>query len=252
MTTVNAAVAAGHAQLAEPIPEMAAKTIGVAHRIQRKGVLRRAGDAVEVRLRPRRDHQVIGGAEDAGIRRDGLRVQVDRDDLTGDDGDLLPALEHLLERTGDVVRRELRRRDLVEQRLELGVVVTVDEGHLDAVTGQLSSARRARHSSTDDDDAHPPTVPQIGLSRGRRARPKEVVGKNPDAMPPPLGRSMHRRITAGHCRASRPRDTVCGMRKEGVRHGFEFRCGCDSSRDSNFLRAAGLAARGGRLVEHHC
>ena len=91
MTTVQRVVAAGGAQLAQPVPKVAPKPIGVAHRVQREGVLGRPGDAEEVRLRPGRDHEVICGAEGAGIRRDGLRVHVDRDDLSGDDWDLVPS-----------------------------------------------------------------------------------------------------------------------------------------------------------------
>ena len=82
---VQRVVAAGGAQLAEPIPKVPPKPIGVAHRVQREGVLGRPGDPEEVRLRPRRDHEMICGAEGAGIRRDGLRVHVDGDDLSGDD-----------------------------------------------------------------------------------------------------------------------------------------------------------------------
>jgi hypothetical protein len=45
-----------------------------------------------------------------------------------------------LQRPGDVVRSELRRGDLIQQRLELVIVVAVKQDHVDVVLGKLLGA----------------------------------------------------------------------------------------------------------------
>ena len=94
---------------------------------------RRALRAEEVRLRT--------GGEDERIRRpvlptrrpDGLRGRVDRRDLGEFHVHVLVLGEHAPQRVGDVARCQLRGGDLVEQRLELVVVVAVDQRDADVV-----------------------------------------------------------------------------------------------------------------------
>src|SRR5262249_25725010 len=61
--------------------------------------------------------------------------------------------ESLADVERDVARGELRCRDLVQQRLELMVVVLVDQGGPDVVLRQLPRASEPRESRPDDHDA---------------------------------------------------------------------------------------------------
>ena len=60
--------------------------------------------------------------------------------------------EHRPQRPRDVGGLDLRGRHLVEQRLELVVVVTVDQRDPHAVLGQLLRARDAGEPATNDND----------------------------------------------------------------------------------------------------
>ena len=66
---------------------------------------------------------------------------------------LVVVVEQLAQRVGDVAGGQLRGRHLVEQRLELVVVVAVDQRDADVVVpGQPPGAPDAREAAADDDD----------------------------------------------------------------------------------------------------
>ena len=60
--------------------------------------------------------------------------------------------EHPAQRPGHAGRDDLRRSDLIEHRLELAVVVAVDQRHRHAVLGELLRAGDAREAAADNDD----------------------------------------------------------------------------------------------------
>jgi len=66
---------------------------------------------------------------------------------------MLLVAEDVAECEGCVVGRENASRHLVEKRLELLVVVLVDEGDVDVVVwGEFEGAAQAGEASADDDD----------------------------------------------------------------------------------------------------
>ena len=68
-------------------------------------------------------------------------------DLRELDGDVLVVLEQLAQRVRDVARRQLARRHLVQQRLELVVVVAVDQRDAHVVAAGQAAARSRRRRS---------------------------------------------------------------------------------------------------------
>ena len=118
---------------------MQPQAFGVGHRIQRKGVLCGAGHSEEVWPCTRRHHQVrplqrlpVGERETAcgQVRGGHLRSHhVDRR-VFPEDGPV---------GAGDVLGGQLRAGHLVEQRLELVVVVAINQRYLDPVITQLSA-----------------------------------------------------------------------------------------------------------------
>ena len=133
----------------EQLEDSCAQPLRIGHRIQRQCVLLGAGRAVEVRPRASGDDEVVAGERLPIACRHGLRVRVDPRDLE---------LAHLHRRglredrsdgSGDVGGPELGSRDLIEERLELLVVVTVDECHGDVVLREL-----LRASNTGEAGAH--------------------------------------------------------------------------------------------------
>ena len=88
--------------------------------------------------------------------------------------------EHAAQRVRDVARRELRGGHLVEQRLELVMVVAVDERDRHVfVVGEALRAAETREASADDHD-----VALVGRwspwsERRRDDRPRNVAGMWP-------------------------------------------------------------------------
>jgi hypothetical protein len=58
-----------------------------------------------------------------------------------------------LMRPGDVLRGQLRARDLVEQRLELVIVVAIDQRDLDAFIAQSARARHPGEATAENEDS---------------------------------------------------------------------------------------------------
>ena len=103
-------------------------------------------------LRSRRDNQeIIGHVSIFGPY--GLAGGVDAVDIGKNDGRVgLPA-EHASDRRGDVGGRKPGRRDLVEQRLEQMIVVTIDHDHIDRRLRERLGGRQTRKTRADYDDA---------------------------------------------------------------------------------------------------
>ena len=139
--------------LLEGLDDPRLEAVGVVERVEREGVLR-PGRPEEVRLRAGGEDEVVAGV---GLARRVVTVRADRID-----GHDLGALRiepvefrrDLAQRIGDVAGRQHRCRDLVEERLELVVVVLVDEGDVEALArGELAGAGDAGEPAADDDDA---------------------------------------------------------------------------------------------------
>ena len=120
-----------------------AKALSIVHAVERVGVLLGSGRAEEVGLCACGDHQDVATDGDPIGQRHGLGVGIDLGDLAGGDAHRAVGPEHVPQRPGDVGHAELRGGHLVEQRLELVVVVPVDQVHVDAVLGE---ALRAGHT----------------------------------------------------------------------------------------------------------
>ena len=132
---------------------MAAQPLGVDRRVEREAVLGRPVGAEEVGSRPRRHHEEVPGQLGPVGETNGLTVGVERDDLALVHGDLGQVPEDRPQRPGDVLDRQLRGRDLVEQRLELVVVVAVDQVDVDVRLGQRVRARHPGDPGPGNDDA---------------------------------------------------------------------------------------------------
>ena len=120
----------------------------VVERVQRERVRSAPRGAEEVRLRarprgrPRRPRALA-------VRRGDRRGVAGSTDATSPSltSTLASSAEQLAQRVRDVARRQLGGRDLVEQRLELVVVVAVDQRHVDVVVlGEPPRAADARRS----------------------------------------------------------------------------------------------------------
>ena len=113
----------------EDLDQPGAQRLGVIEGVQRQGVLLGPGRVEEVGTRSDREHQVIPGEDLTVGGRDGPRGRID-----GRHGDLLHVdrrlvLEDAAQGTGDVAHGQFPGRDLVEERLELVVVVLVEQRH---------------------------------------------------------------------------------------------------------------------------
>ena len=100
---------------------------GVVHGVQREGVLLGARRVEEVRARAGRHHEVITGERLTVSGGDGARRRIDLGDRELLDQDGRIAVEDPAQRPRDVGRRQLGRGQLVEQRLELVVVVAIEQ-----------------------------------------------------------------------------------------------------------------------------
>src|SRR4051794_15812911 len=111
------------------------------------------GCAEEVRLRAGRNDQVVGGQRPAMLDGDGGGISVDRAGNRTSYVDAGGVMEDPVQGPGYVVCRDLRGRHLVEQRLELVVVVLVEQDHVNVVFCQLLSARDACEAAADYQDS---------------------------------------------------------------------------------------------------
>ncbi len=136
----------------EELEDAAPQLLCVWHRVEGEGVLSGARGVEEVGLRARGNDDVVAG-ERLAVRcgdRPGLGVDPRHIELTHRDARVLG--EDRADRPGDVGGSELGGGDLVQQRLELLVVVPVDQGHGHVVLGELLRARDAGEAGADDHD----------------------------------------------------------------------------------------------------
>jgi len=79
-----------------------------------------------------------------------LRVLVDRRDLGHQHRRIALPAQDVAQRRGDVGRRQTRRRDLVEQRLEQMMVAAIDQRDAHLRAREIARGPQARESATDD------------------------------------------------------------------------------------------------------
>ena len=169
--------------LLEGLDDPRLQAVGVVERIEREGVLG-PGRPEEVRLGAGRQDEVVAGVGLAAARRHGPGHRIDGDDLGALGVELVELGRDLAQRVGDVAGGQHRRRDLVQERLELVVVVLVDERDVDVLAlGQLPGTGDAGEPAADDDDACPGGRRRHAWSEKRGAaasRPTSVGGAESD------------------------------------------------------------------------
>ena len=139
--------------LLEGLDDPRLQAIRVVEGIERERVLR-PGRPEEVRLGAGRQDEVVAGVRLAAARRHGPGHRIDGHDLGALRIELVEFGRDLAQRVGDVAGRQHRRRDLVEERLELVVVVLVDERDVQVLAlGELPGTGDAGEPATDDHDA---------------------------------------------------------------------------------------------------
>ena len=145
-------------------------------RVEREGVVVGAGGAEEVGLRPGGEDERVAGEDLPVGGGHAVRRRIERGDLGELDVHVDVIVEELAQRVGDVARGQLRGRHLVEQRLELVVVVAVDQrdAHVVAV-GQAAGAADAGEAAADDDDVQLP-LGQVNRHAPAPMRPAERPG----------------------------------------------------------------------------
>ena len=102
-----------------------------------------------------------------------LRGRIDRGDLGQLDVDAVVVGEHRAQRVRDVTGRQLRGRHLIQQRLELVVVVAIDQRDVDRImAGQLLRAAQAGEAATDDHHVPFVRVAHHASSNSTRCSPR--------------------------------------------------------------------------------
>ena len=153
----------GHGGL-EQVLQMEAKAFGVRYRVQREGMLGRPRHVEEVGPRTCGHHEMRPLHRRAVVEREAARGQVGLEDVCVDDADRGMLAEDGLMRPGDVLCGQLRAGDLVEQRLELVIVVAIDQRDLDAFIAQSARARHPGEATAEDKHSlshHPSPVERV-------------------------------------------------------------------------------------------
>ncbi len=136
----------------EALEQARAQAFGVGDRVERERVLVGAGYAEVVGHRTGREDQVVRRMGLPTGRGDAELVHIDGVDLGLQHGDGRSVGEDVAQRPGDVGGGQLAGCHLVEQRLELVVVVPVDQRDVDVVLGQLGRAPDPGEASADHED----------------------------------------------------------------------------------------------------
>ena len=170
-------VAVGSLEQAE---DPRAQARGVVVAVEREGVLLGARRAEEVRDRAGgHDDRIAGQGLSLGHRH-GSPGGVDGGDVAELDVDVRVLPEQLAHLEHDVARGDLAGRDLVQQRLELVVVVAVDERHAHVlVVGQAPGAREAGHARAHDDDVALAVGPAHAIAALRTVAPSRSLIRSP-------------------------------------------------------------------------
>ena len=136
----------------EGLEQAGAQSVGIGHRVEREGVLLRAGRVEEVGPRACGEHEVVAAESLAVARRDSPARDVDTGDLGEFHRDAGVRCEDPPKGPGDVDHGQLGRGHLVQQRLELVVVVPIDDRHRDVVLGEFGGATHSGEAAADDHD----------------------------------------------------------------------------------------------------
>ncbi len=157
----------------EDVDDLGAQPVGVVDRVEREGVLLGPGGLEEARPRAGRQHQRVAGEAAPVLGRDRPLRGVHGCGLGDHHLHVGMGVEQLVQGEGDVGARQLRRRHLVEQRLELVVVVPVDQGDVDVlVLGEGARAAQAGEPAAHDDHVvtHPTTSARSASGPARSSR----------------------------------------------------------------------------------
>ena len=104
---------------------------------------------------PEATTRVVVGEEPPSRERDLAPVRVDRNGLGQHDVRVLLAAQNRPDGVGDVGRREGRRRDLIEERLEEVMVAPVDHRDPDRSAGEAARRFESSESGAHDHDVRP-------------------------------------------------------------------------------------------------
>ena len=231
-----------------------AQPLRVVERVERERVLVGARGAEEVRLRAGRQHERVAGRSARPSVVVTVRVAGSIEATSASLTSMLASLaEELAQRVRDVARRELRGRHLVEQRLELVVVVAVDQRDVHVVVlGQPPGAADAGEAAADDDDVPLPVGRSAGMagSGPAAARPCARAGgrrraaRSPSPSAPGSPRRCSGRSSCRRRRGCRPR--APGSRCPAPRSRGRCRSGtvpawCAHARDRDVVLQVGVA-----------
>ena len=112
-----------------------------------------------------RDDKVIIGQPH--IRQDDfLRAGVDVGNRAEDGSRIGLTAENAADRAGDIGRRQARRGDLVEERLEKMIVAAIDDGDVRRAAAERPRRAQAAKSGAENDDARPPVRGLVGPTAG--------------------------------------------------------------------------------------
>ena len=165
--------------LLEGLDDARLQAVRVVERIERERVLR-PGRTEEVRLGAGGEDEVVAGVRLAAVRRHAPGHRIDGHDLGALGIEVVEFGRDLAQRVGDVAGGQHRGRDLVQERLELVVVVLVDERDVQVLArGELPGTGDAGEPAADDDDACPRGGRRHAWSEKRGAaarRPTRVGG----------------------------------------------------------------------------
>lgn len=116
-------------------------------------MLGRPLDPEEVHLRAKGQHQVVVAQRVHLGEPDLAGVQIHRRHLGRMDPGVRLVVEQVTKRMSDGALRKQVGGDLIQQRLERVIVVSVDDDHVDVRLAQLPRGADPRESPAQDDDA---------------------------------------------------------------------------------------------------
>ncbi len=149
-------------------------------------------DARSQRLPVRSPEVRVAGARGDGqvVERDDTPVgegdrpgrTIDRSGLAEQDLDVPGAAKDRPDRRCDVARRQRRRRDLVQHRLEQMVIGAIDQGHVDGAARQLLGEIETREPAPQDHHTRA-THSRIVSRRQRANRTMSLTGGTASSLP---------------------------------------------------------------------
>ena len=131
-------------------------------------MLGRSGRTEEVRLGARCEDQVVPGYFRSQRRGDRASVRVDRCDARMPDFDCLVVAKDPAQRSGDVIGGQLGGGHLIQHRLELVVVVLVEQNDVDVILGELLGAGNPGEPTSHNEHGRCVTHASSPLSKRRQ------------------------------------------------------------------------------------